>query len=112
MESSPGAGRRDAALAVDLDGTLLRTDLLYESAFALLGQRPWMLLLFPIWLLRGRAALKQEIARRVELDYATLPWDERVLALVRESAGTREVVLCTASDHRLADAAAAQLGGF
>lgn len=111
-----GPGRPAApapALAIDLDGTLLRTDLLIESALALLARRPWLLFAFPLWLWRGRAHLKREIASRVELDFAALPWDERVLALARAAAADgREVVLCTASDERLASAVAATLGGF
>lgn len=100
------------ALAVDLDGTLLRSDLLLESTLALLSHRPWLLFMFPLWLLRGKANLKRQIASRVELDVASLPWDERVLQLVRQAAGHRQVVLCTASDQRLADAVATHLGDF
>jgi len=110
---TPGSGRPTTpALAIDLDGTLLRTDLLLESALALLARRPWLLFAFPLWLSRGRANLKREIASRVELDIAALPWDERVLALARNAAGQRDVVLCTASDERLANAVAQELGGF
>ncbi len=103
---------KDAALAVDLDGSLLRSDLLLESALTLLGHEPWMLFVFPFWLLRGKAHLKQQIARRVELDVEFLPWDPRVLALVRDAAGKREVALCTASDEKLAKAVAEHLGCF
>lgn len=99
-------------LVVDLDGTLLKSDLLLESTLALLGKSPWMALAFPGWLLRGKAHLKREIARRVELDVASLPYDARVLQLVRDAAGEREVVLCTASDETLAQQVADHLGGF
>lgn len=95
---------------MDLDGTLLRTDLLYEAVLALLRSNPFYLLLLPFWLLRGKAALKAEISRRVELDPADLPYDERVLELLRGHAGER--VLCTASDQSLAHAVAAHLGLF
>jgi len=106
--------RPDAEIAfvVDLDGTLLKSDLLVESTLALLGRKPWLVLQLPIWLLRGKAHLKQEIGRRVELDVTCMPWDERVLALAREHAGHRPVVLCTASDERLASAVALHLGVF
>jgi 4-hydroxybenzoate polyprenyltransferase len=97
-------------LCVDLDGTLLRTDLLYEAVLALLRANPFYVLLLPWWLLRGKAALKAEISRRVELDPADLPYDERVLDLLRAHDGTR--VLCTASDDRLAQAVATHLGLF
>jgi len=103
---------RLAALVVDLDGSLLKSDLLLESALALLGQRPWMVLWFPAWLSRGKANLKREIAGRVTLDIASLPWDERVVDLLRAAEGRRERVLCTASDELLALQVAEHLGCF
>src|SRR5690348_14385541 len=87
MDKAPGDG--GVALAVDLDGTLLKTDMLVESALELLSHQPWRLLWFPFWLMRGKAHLKREIARRVELDVASMPWDARVLDLVREQSGQR-----------------------
>lgn len=42
-------------LVVDLDGTLVLTNLLHESLFALARQNPWMLFKLPMWLARGRA---------------------------------------------------------
>lgn len=98
-------------LCIDLDGTLLRSDLLLESLLALLASRPWMLLLLPLWLLGGKARLKREIASRVALDPAHLPYDERVLALLNEQPGRRRV-LCTASDELLAHSVAGHLGCF
>lgn len=99
------------ALCVDLDGTLVRTDLLYESLLALLATNPLYVFLLPLWLLRGKAALKHEIARRVELDVTTLPYDARVLEALRTTAA-RPRVLCTASNERLARAVADHVGVF
>lgn len=99
------------ALCVDLDGTLLRTDLLYESMLALLARNPLYIFLLPFWLLRGKAALKAEISERVSLSVDTLPYDERVVRLVREAAN-RPRVLCTASDARLANEVSTHLGLF
>jgi 4-hydroxybenzoate polyprenyltransferase len=101
----------DVPLCVDLDGTLVHTDLLYESALALLRRNPLYALLLPLWLLRGKAHLKREIATRVTIDIALLPCDVRVLALVRESSA-RPRVLCSASDQILVDAVAAHVGDF
>lgn len=100
------------ALAVDLDGTLLRSDLLLESTLALLATRPWLLFAFPAWLWRGKAHLKWQIARRVELDVGSLPWDDRMLTIIQAAVGEREIVLCTASDEKLASAVAEHLGVF
>ncbi|HEU4665429.1 MAG TPA: UbiA family prenyltransferase [Dokdonella sp.] len=101
----------DVALCVDLDGTLVHTDLLHESVIALLRRNPFWLFLLPLWLWRGKAQLKREIARRVCPDVTRLPYDARVLALLREG-GKRPRVLCSASDQRWVDAVAAHVGGF
>src|SRR5215470_18336448 len=61
-------------LFVDLDGTLLRTDLLHESLVRLLRQAPAQLWRAPLWLLRGKARFKHELAQSVRLDPTTLPY--------------------------------------
>ena len=100
-------------LCVDLDGTLIATDLLWESYFALARRRPADLARTPAWLLRGRARLKSEIASRVELDASTLPYRREVVDfLAAEKARGRKLVLATASDRRLAQAVADHLGLF
>lgn len=99
-------------VCVDLDGTLIRSDLLVETAFLLLRQSPFTLVMMLIWLCRGRAVLKREIAARVSLDVTTLPYDQAVLDWLAGMAGRRRRILCTASDMRLAQAVADHLGLF
>ena len=62
-----------AALVVDLDGSLVATDLLHESALLLAKHHPLDLLWLPFWLARGKARLKTEIAERVLPDVTALP---------------------------------------
>ncbi len=99
------------ALCVDLDGTLLRSDILYESLLALLAHNPLYIFLVPIWLLRGKAYVKRQLASRVELPAETLPYDERVLEILRTTT-QRPRVLCTASDRLLVQPIADHLGLF
>ncbi|WP_367345025.1 UbiA family prenyltransferase [Stenotrophomonas bentonitica] len=99
------------ALCVDLDGTLLRSDILYESLLALLARNPLYLFVIPFWLLGGKAAVKRQLASRVRLPAETLPYDERVLELLRTTA-QRPRVLCTASDQLLVQPIADHLGLF
>lgn len=99
------------ALCIDLDGTLLKSDVLYESLLALLSRNPLFLFLLPFWLLKGKAALKHEIASRVELDPATLPYDDRLVGLLKETLA-RPRVLCTATNAKFAHRIAAHLGVF
>lgn len=98
-------------LCVDLDGTLLRTDALYETLMVLLSRNPFYVFLLPLWLVQGKAALKKKIAERAHLDPALLPYDSRVVDLVRTTTA-RPRVLCTASDTIIANAVAGHLGCF
>lgn len=100
-------------LFVDLDGTLLRTDLLYESLFGLIKARPWTALLVPVWLAGGKARLKAELARRVDIDPAGLVYNQAVLERLQAERGRgRRLVLATAAHRRYADAIARHLGLF
>ena len=107
------ASEVDVPLCVDLDGTLLRSDLLVEALFALLVQNPLAALRVPFWLLDGKARLKTEIARRTDIDIASLPYNQRLLEYLQEqrSAG-RRLVLATASPARYANQVAEHLGLF
>jgi hypothetical protein len=100
-------------LAVDLDGTLLRSDLLVETAFAHVNADPSQLISMFTALSKGKAALKAEIAAGVNIDPSSLPYDERVLDLVSQakSAG-RPVYLVSASNERYVRAIADHLGLF
>lgn len=100
-------------LFVDLDGTLVKTDLLLESLLVMLKSRPWTLFLLPLWLLAGRARLKAEIAKRADVAADTLVYDQVLVErLKREQKKGRVLVLATASNRKYADAVAAHLGIF
>ena len=100
-------------LCVDLDGTLIRTDLLWESLMALLKQSPLSIFRLPFWLLKGKAFFKHEIARRVTLDAGTLPYDQALVEFLSdERRSGRELVLATASHVTFARAVGAHLGLF
>ena len=103
----------DSVLCVDLDGTLSRTDSMVECLFLLMKQRPWAMLLLPLWLLRGRAAVKAEIARRVRFDPAILVYNNELLNWLREekSAG-RKLVIASGADERIVKSVAAHLDLF
>ena len=90
-------------LVVDLDGTLLRTDLLLEATLRLIKQKPWLALLLPIWLLKGRAHLKSRIFHLVEIDVSLLPMHEELLTWLRaEKSRGRRLILATGSDYQKA----------
>ena len=100
-------------LYADLDGTVLSTDLLYESFLSAFKASPWVAIQCIGWLVQGRARLKEELAARASIDVATLPYRDSVLAFLREErASGRRIVLTTASWVSLAEAVAKHLGLF
>lgn len=102
---------RKRPLVVDLDGTLCRTDTLWETFFAAWRRAWWLPLVLPLWLLNGRSAFKQRLARRALPEIGALPWHPAVLARLREArADGRETVLATAADERVARACADAVG--
>ncbi|MFZ0827896.1 MAG: apolipoprotein N-acyltransferase [Verrucomicrobiia bacterium] len=113
MTPPPDAPARQVPLCVDLDGTLIKTDLLWESLARLLRRNPFRLVPVLFWWMRGRAHLKQELARRVTIDPATLPYHEPFLAYLRgQKAAGRKLILATASDRAMALPVASHIGLF
>ncbi len=100
-------------LCVDLDGTLIRGNVLWESVLILLRTRPLTALLLPIWLLSGRASLKRQLSRRVHINPAALPYRQQVLDLLQiEKAAGRRIALTTAADREVAESISSYLGLF
>jgi 4-hydroxybenzoate polyprenyltransferase len=103
----------DLPLCVDMDGTLLRIDTLHEAAFAAVFQEWRVAFRLPGWLGRGKAHLKQELARRWTFDAATMPYNSSLVAyLQQQHAAGRRIVLCTAAHRDIAERVAAHLGLF
>ena len=98
-------------LVLDVDGTLIDGDLLYKSFFSNLLRNPLIVLPCALWLLRGRAVLKRQLALRCRINWDRIRLHRNVLALaVRENAAGRTVVLATAADAILAGQLASRLG--
>jgi 4-hydroxybenzoate polyprenyltransferase len=93
----------DVPLVVDLDGTLLRTDLLFEATLRLMKQKFWLVLLLPLWLLKGRAHLKSRIFHLSQIDVSLLPLHSELLTWLRaEKSRGRRLILATGSDAQKA----------
>jgi 4-hydroxybenzoate polyprenyltransferase len=100
-------------LCVDLDGTLTCTDLLVESFLVLFKRNPLYAFYCIVWLLRGKANLKAQIASRVAIDVSVLPYDPRFVEFLREEQSNgRDLYLCTASNQRFAEQVATHFGFF
>jgi 4-hydroxybenzoate polyprenyltransferase len=100
-------------LIVDLDGTLIHSDLLWESLLLFLKTRLLELWKLPLWLLRGKAGFKAALADAVVLDASVLPYDSAlVAALTRARAQGRTLILATGAERRFAEQVAAHLQLF
>jgi phosphoserine phosphatase len=98
-------------LVLDLDGTLIAGDLLYKSFVSILRRNPFVVFQCARWLLRGRAALKRQLALRSRIDWDRLQLHQDVLALaIREKTAGRTIVLATAADAVVAGQLASRLG--
>lgn len=100
-------------LVVDLDGTLIRSDLLIESAFGFFKSNPQDVLMPLIWLSKGKAHLKTRLCEKSAIDVSVLPYNQAVLEHIqkhKQQGG--KVVLATASHWRYAHQIAEHLQLF
>jgi 4-hydroxybenzoate polyprenyltransferase/phosphoserine phosphatase len=100
-------------LVVDLDGTLIHTDMLHESAINAFHNSPLSIFNYALWLRKGKANLKKKLAAQAHLDSKLLPYNLDLLSWLKEqkSAG-RKLILCTASDQKIANSISLYVGLF
>jgi 4-hydroxybenzoate polyprenyltransferase/phosphoserine phosphatase len=113
IKSAGTESRSARPLVVDLDGTLIRSDLLIETAFSEFGRAPLSIVRLLSALLEGKAALKHQLASASQFDPSVLPYDEEVLARIRDAVDSgRPAYLASASDKILVAAVAKHFGFF
>ena len=100
-------------LVVDLDGTLIKVDSLQEAFVQLSAEQPLAALRALFMLKDGRASFKAAVAGRMLLDPTALPFDEKVLATMKEArAKGRKIYLATAANGLFASAIANSIGNI
>ncbi len=100
-------------LYVDLDGTLIKSDMLHESVILLMKLNLLYIFMLPFWLLKGKANLKYQIARHVNIDASLLPYNASFLQYLKSQAAQgRALYLATASNEKYANNVAEHLGIF
>ena len=72
--SRPAPSGTPTPLCVDLDGTLVATDTLWESLLRICRSHPAALLSVLLAIFRGKAHFKSVVARNVSLDADQLPY--------------------------------------
>ncbi len=98
---------------VDLDNTLVRTDMFVEGIFDLLRSNPSNIFLLLLWLAKGRAFAKSQVAARSRIRIGDLPYEAALVDYLKEQKSRGcQIVLTTAASRQHADAVAAYLGIF
>jgi 4-hydroxybenzoate polyprenyltransferase len=110
---APVPVQAERPLCVDLDGTLVKSDTFVDSLMVLARRHPTAFLRTPLWVIKGKAHLKSQVASLVTLDVAHLPYNRPLLNYLRdEHAAGRKLYLATGADRILARSVAAHLGIF
>ncbi|MEZ4754629.1 MAG: UbiA family prenyltransferase [Bdellovibrionota bacterium] len=100
-------------LVVDLDGTLIKTDMLLENFLSRFKANPTTAIYLAAHLIRSLAVMKTKLAANWNFDPALLPYCDEVINEIRKAkASGRKIVLATASAERIAKSIAAHLGLF
>lgn len=104
---------RHVPLCVDLDGTLIATDTLWEGLVAVLVRRPWLLFAAVAWMISGKAVLKREVAARYQCQGRDWPYRSEMIARIKlaRDAG-QQVWLVTGAAQSTATTIAGHLGLF
>ncbi len=89
-------------IVVDLDGTLIKTDILWESLLLLAKQKPLKFVMFPFWLLGGKSFLKKRLADYIMPDVSALPYFDELIAFLRKSKKEgKKLIIASATDERI-----------
>ena len=101
-------------LAVDLDGTIIRTDFFYESLLLFIKQNPFNIFLAIFWLIsQNRGVMKSRIAERIDIDVSAFPYNEDLIVWLKaQKAKGRKLILATASHQKYAQAVENHLNLF
>ena len=113
MATNPNSPQSALPLIVDLDGTLIKTDLLFESANQFITRHPFRLATLLGWFAQGKSHLKAQLAQNYSIDATSLPYNHNLISwLTKEHQQGRKIILATASHKLLAEVVANHLGVF
>jgi hypothetical protein len=104
ITSASFSGSTHRTVVVDLDGTLVNTDMLVKYLFLFLRLHPLRILEVILWVFSGKAHFKRCIADAVVPDVARLPCNKKLLAwLEQQRTKGASLILATASDPHIAN---------
>ncbi len=101
---NPISGNPKTPICVDLDGTFVRTDTLWETIFQLLKINPSAFFkLLVAYVRHGRAGFKSAAADQLVVDPATLPYHQDVVNFIKKAKSEgHPILLVTGANQRIA----------
>lgn len=113
MESSKIQEEKQIPLCVDLDYTVLATDILTEQIIRFVQKNPLNILIIFWFLLFGKHHLKKKLNEKVEIAPNELPYRRETLDFLNaEREKGRKLILITASLHQIGEKVNKYLGIF
>ena len=96
-------------LIVDLDGTLINSDIFFEASLIYLSSNPFRLFQMIYWFItQGRCGLKIQIEKRVSMSIESLPFNPHVIEFLKNE--KRKLILVTGCSQKYAEQVSQHLG--
>lgn len=100
-------------IVVDLDGTLILTDMGRASLKKFFFRHPHKWLILPLWLIRGRAHTKARLAELIHIEPEDLLYNDTVIDYIKHyKAKGHRILLATGANMKYAQAIADHVGLF
>ena len=96
----PQQNKKLLPIVVDLDGTLLKTDMLVESAIVFIKRHPFQLFMLLFWLFQGKSILKEKLSEFVDIDVSTLPYNTELLKWISEKKSHGHRLVLASASHK------------
>ena len=103
----------NTVLVIDLDHTLIHTDMMIESIKWLARHKPHKIPLIAFWLIKGKAYVKHRLLENIQFKVADLSYNQTVIDYIKQRKQSGDtIVLATASAQYYANKVAQHLGLF
>jgi len=98
-------------LVIDLDNSLIKTDLFKEALCILLITKPWVFIKTLLIAIKSKAKAKSFVLKEYKTDFKTLPFDQRILdLLIKYKAKNYKIILATGASIDNANQIASHIG--
>ena len=91
---------KNIPLIVDLDHTLIDTDLLQESSKGVLKKFPWLIVLFPFWFAKGKGYFKDQLVKRFDIDVTALPYNQTTIDYIKQRKEESDTIILATASHK------------